>query len=140
MRQVAKRTGKRGVSLPPEPPEPTGAELEEFLRGARSTEEQRSDRRKNRKKEPEKLPLPAGMKRLPGMEDPVLEDLEEAAIRYAQVRDERMALTKKEVDMQELLLNLMKRHKKTSYLRDGVELKVVAEKEKVRVRIKKEEE
>jgi hypothetical protein len=77
---------------------------------------------------------------LPGMEDTEISDLEDAARNYASVRDERMALTKKEVDLAGVLLQALKRHNKEHYHRDGIDIKLVVEKEKVRVRIKDEEE
>lgn len=79
-------------------------------------------------------------KRLPAMEDAAIEELEDAAERYAGIRDKRMALTEQEVDCQELLLTLMKRNGKKHYKRDGIECTVVAKEEKVRVKIKKDEE
>jgi hypothetical protein len=77
--------------------------------------------------------------RLPQMDDPVIEELEAAAEKYARIRDERMALTRQEVDQQGLLLTLMQRHHKQTYKRDGIECKVVVEKERVKVKIKKED-
>jgi hypothetical protein len=77
---------------------------------------------------------------LPGMEDTEISDLEDAARNYASVRDRRMALTKQEVDLNGVLLQAMKRHKREHYHRDGVDIRLIVEKEKVRVRIKKDEE
>ena len=79
-------------------------------------------------------------KRLPGVDDPVIEELEQAAEEYVRIRDKRMGLTEVETQMQANLIAVMKRHGKSHYKRDGVECDVVAEKEKVRVRIKKEDE
>jgi hypothetical protein len=78
--------------------------------------------------------------RLPGMEDPEIEELEDAAREYANIRDDRMKLTSSEVETKDVLLSLMKKHKKESYNHDGVEVKMVHEKETVKVRIKKEKE
>lgn len=77
--------------------------------------------------------------RLPGMEDSAIEELEDAAKRYVGVRDERMALTEREVDAKDLVLTLMKRHDKETYRRDGLEIKVVHTDESVKVRFKEEE-
>jgi hypothetical protein len=82
----------------------------------------------------------ADQPRLEGMQDPEIEEIETAARNYAKVRDRRMALTKSEVEEQQNLLRIMKRLKKDKYVHDGVEAKIIVEKEKVRVRIKKEEE
>lgn len=77
--------------------------------------------------------------RLPEMEDPEIEELEAAAEKYVEVRDERMALTPTESQRKTHLLGLMKKHNKTTYHHDGFDIRVVAEKETVRVKIKKED-
>lgn len=79
-------------------------------------------------------------KRLPGMEDAKIEELQNAAKRYAGIRDKRMALTLQEIDLNDLLLKLMKKHDRERYHYDGIEIKIVSEKEKVKVRIDKDEE
>jgi len=78
--------------------------------------------------------------KLAGMEDNKLEDLDEIAKDYATVRDRRMELTKQEVSLNSELLTLMKKHSKTSYNCDGITINVVHEKEKVKVKVAKEEE
>jgi hypothetical protein len=75
--------------------------------------------------------------RLPEMEDNQIEELEVAAESYAAIRDERMALTPQEKKLKDDLLAAMKRHSKEKYVRDGIEIKVVHEKETVKVRVKK---
>lgn len=77
--------------------------------------------------------------RLPQMEDPIIEELERAAEKYADVRDKRMALTTVEVSCKEELLSLMDKHGKSSYVHNGYDIKVVVESKKVKVRIKKDE-
>ena len=78
--------------------------------------------------------------RLPGVDDPVIEELQRAAEDYADVRDERMELTKREVQKQEMLLQIMKKYGKSTYVHEGVECKLIHEKEKVRVKIRKGED
>ena len=78
--------------------------------------------------------------RLPTMEDSEIEELEDAAREYANVRDDRMNLTREESSMKEQLLALMKKHKKEKYLHDGVEVKLVHEEETVKVRIIKDKD
>jgi hypothetical protein len=107
-----KRTGKRGIG-----PLDAGKDFEEPVK--KDTGKQES---------------------LPGMEDREITDLEDAARNYAAIRDQRMALTKKEVDLSDVLLQAMKRNKRDHYHRDGIDLKLIVEKEKVRVRITKDEE
>jgi len=77
--------------------------------------------------------------RLPQMEDAKIEELEAAAENYADIRDQRMALTPEETRLKTDLLALMHTHGKTSYVHNGYDIKVVVESEKVRVRIKKED-
>jgi hypothetical protein len=76
-------------------------------------------------------------RRLPTMEDPRIEELHSAAIEYAAVRDERIEQNKAEKKLMEKLAGLMKKHSKTKYLCQGVEIKRVIEKERIKVRIKK---
>ena len=76
--------------------------------------------------------------RLPGVEDPEIEELESAAEEYAGIRDQRMALTPVEIRLKTDLLGLMKKYDKSSYVHDGFDIKVIVESEKVRVRIKKD--
>jgi hypothetical protein len=138
-----KRTGQRmkPPEMPPEPPVPTSEEVREFLAGAKATEPERAEKRK--KKEPEKLPEPPSVKksdRLPGMEDPAIEELEDTARTYANTRDARMRLLDKECDLKEKLLALMKKNGKVTYHHAGVEVKIVHEKEMVKVKVSKEEE
>jgi hypothetical protein len=77
--------------------------------------------------------------RLPTMEDPEIEELENSAEEYADFRDQRMELTKEETRCKTELLGLMKKHGKTSYVHDGYDIKVIVESEKLKVRIKKED-
>lgn len=77
--------------------------------------------------------------RLPGMEDSAIEELEDAAKRYVTVRDERMALTEREVDSKDLVLTLMKRHDKQTYRRDGIEINIVHTEESVKVKFKEKD-
>ena len=78
--------------------------------------------------------------RLPGTEDPEIEELESAAEDYAEVRDKRMALTTDEVELKEELLKLMHAHDKTRYFHAGIEIRVVAKDETVKVKIAKDKD
>lgn len=78
--------------------------------------------------------------RLPGMEDAAIEDLENAAREYANLRDNRLQVLKDEVAVKEDLLLLMKSHHKEKYTHDGIEIRLVHEKENVKVKIKKDED
>lgn len=77
---------------------------------------------------------------LPGMEDSAIQPLEDAALAYADIRDQRMALNVEEVGLKATLLRLMKKFGKQTYQRDGVSIEIVAEEETVKVRVKKPED
>jgi hypothetical protein len=91
------------------------------------------------KKKAKKEPRKPRQARLPEMEDPAIGELETAAEEYASIRDKRMELTKQEVALNNQLLTIMKREKKQHYFHAGIKVDVVVEKEKVRVKIKKDE-
>ena len=74
---------------------------------------------------------------LPGMKDRKLSALHDAALSYAEIRDQRQALTKKEVELQGTLLALMHKAKREHYEYAGVVCDLVVEKEKVKVRVQK---
>lgn len=75
---------------------------------------------------------------LPTMEGhdsiPELDDLGEE---YADIRDKRMELLKKEVDLKAKLLETMKKHNFRSYSHDNIEITVKSEAEVVKVKLKK---
>lgn len=77
---------------------------------------------------------------LPGMEDREIAEIERAAERYAGIRDRRIALNAEEHQLKLDLLGLMKQHKRETYVHDGIEVRVVHEKENVKVKLHKEEE
>lgn len=101
-------------------------------------------KKKSRKQAQELLTDPEAPKkpkqaRLPQMDDPQIEELESLAESYADVRDQRLALTPQEKKLKDDLLAAMKRNHKQLYRRDGIEIEIVPEGEKVKVRLKKEE-
>jgi hypothetical protein len=77
--------------------------------------------------------------RLPEMDDAKIEELHDAALSYASIRDRRQALTTQEVDLKQDLLRLMKSHQKEKYHYNGVEIEITHEEESVKVRVKKKE-
>lgn len=70
------------------------------------------------------------------MAPPCVPEIDQAAEVYRAVRDERMRLTKVEVEKSEALLALMEKHKLTAYSFDALDVKVT-ETKKVKVRRKK---
>ena len=77
---------------------------------------------------------------LPGMEDNRIEALEEIALSYADVRDERIGFSQREVELKGQLLQLMKAQKREHYHRGTISIDIVHEKENVKVKVKTDEE
>ena len=74
---------------------------------------------------------------LPGMEDHAIRPLEDVAKRYAEIRDERMELTKEETQLKKSALALMKKYDKTIYRHAGITITVIQGEEDVKVRVQK---
>ena len=74
--------------------------------------------------------------RLPEMEDSVIQAIEDKALEYAEVRDERMGLSRKEVELKGQLRDLMKANKKKTYHRGPISIDITYEQEKIKVKIK----
>ena len=93
---------------------------------------------------PQSQPAPAGKPKsrkqgyLPGTEPETIAEIEQAADSFRRLRDERMELTRDEVQAQENLLRVMKKHGRREYrYEDGstrflVEIVESAEKVKVK--------
>jgi hypothetical protein len=75
---------------------------------------------------------------LPGMEDNKIEALEEIALDYADVRDERIKLSQQEGELKGQLLQLMKAQKREHYQRGRIIIDIVHEEENVKVKVKSE--
>lgn len=88
----------------------------------------------------DKAPKPKRQPNLPGMEDNKIAELEAAALEYADGRDERMEMTKREVELKTLLLGLMRKHGKKTYKCGEIEIRVVPKDEMVKVKIHKPKE
>lgn len=79
-------------------------------------------------------------KALPGMENTKIAAIENAALDYVEIRDERQELTKREVELKEKLSKLMHAQGKTEYVRGGISVKLEPEGEKVKVRVRDEDD
>ena len=79
-------------------------------------------------------------KALPGMTDRRVAVLEKAALHYADVRDERMEWTKKEVEAKKRVQVLMHEQKRQHYSRANIEIDLEPEGEKVIVRVRDRKE
>jgi hypothetical protein len=75
---------------------------------------------------------------LPGMEDRSIKGLEDVASEYADIRDRRMALLQEEIELKGKAMKLMKKHGKSEYRRDGIEITIVPGEETIKVKIKKD--
>ena len=78
--------------------------------------------------------------RLPGMADAKIAALHNAAMDYAEIRDQRQELTKSEVELKEKLIGLMHAHKKTVYDYNGVHIELIVEEETVKVKVRDPDE
>ena len=76
---------------------------------------------------------------LPGMEElGDIPEIEEAALDYASIRDERMKLTEKEVELKGALLEAMRKHKRMKYASEDLTIERVSGKETIKVKVKKD--
>jgi len=115
-----KRTGKRL----PRPEDPIELNAQDILAAAGEEEELL---------EPEQG-------RLPEMDDAAIEEIESVARKYVKLRDARMRILKEEVEQKALLLQVMHRLKRSTYLYDDLEIEIVPTSEKLKVRLKKDDE
>ena len=86
-----------------------------------------------KKKKAKKVPQ---QKPLPGMADRRVVVLERAALRYADIRDERMEWSKKESEAKKRVQALMHEQQRKHYQRANIEISLEPEDEKVIVRVK----
>lgn len=73
---------------------------------------------------------------LPGIEDKKIAAIENAALDYAEIRDQRQDLTTQEVELKKKLIKLMHAKELQEYKRNGISVKLVLEEESVKVRVK----
>jgi hypothetical protein len=78
----------------------------------------------------------ARQERLPGTEG-VIQELEELGYEYAALRDQRMDLTKQEVDLKNRLLEAMHKNNLTSYQYQDIEVEIIPGEEKLKVKVDK---
>jgi len=71
------------------------------------------------------------------MEDRAIKELQDAALDYDKKKKKRMALTDEEVEAKATVRDLMKKHKRTHYAYDGIEITIEPPdgEEKVKVKI-----
>jgi len=73
---------------------------------------------------------------LPGLEDRGIAELDDAAIAYAELQDQRKQLQQQEIGLKAKLKSLMHRHQRTLYACDGVVISVVPGEELIKVRVR----
>lgn len=100
-------------------------------------------KRSHHKKKDSPKPKPAAKSKkiprqqpLPGMENAKIAKLENIALDYAELRDQRQVLSVQEVDLKTKLIDEMHKQKKTEYKRNGIDIKLTVEKEGIKVRVK----
>lgn len=74
--------------------------------------------------------------RLPTMSDTGIRVLDNIGARYADIRDQRQALTREEVSLKAHTITLMHKHNKTSYVTPALEIHLEAGDESVTVKVK----
>lgn len=89
---------------------------------------------KKQKPLPKPTPTPR-QKSLPGMQDRRIAALEDAALKYADIRDMRMGWSRREVEAKKKVQDLMHEQNRTHYERGYIEIDLVPEDERVRVRV-----
>lgn len=82
----------------------------------------------------------ARQKSLPGMSDRKVAAIENLALDYAEIRDQRMELSKQEVELKTKLIDLMHAQKRKTYQRGNINIELVVEAEKIKVRVKSVED
>lgn len=92
--------------------------------------------KKHAVKKAQKIPR---QRSIPGMEDTKIASIENKAFDYAELRDERVALSAKEVELKKKLIEAMHNAGKDVYKRNGVSVKLTIEKEGVKVRVKEDD-
>lgn len=92
-------------------------------------------KKKSKKKKPPNIQKKARTPRLPGMEDAGIPALESIAENLADIRGQRIALSKQEGALAEDLLKVMKKHRKVEYHHEEVHVWLRVTEEKVKVKI-----
>jgi len=72
---------------------------------------------------------------LPGMEDRAVQELDDAALSYDEVKKARMKLTVKEKDAKDLISSMMHKAGKKHYAHGNIVVDIVPEGEKVKVKV-----
>jgi len=82
------------------------------------------------------VPRQPRSQRLPTMTDTGIKALDNIGARYADIRDQRQALTREEVSLKQHTKTLMHKHGKTSYVTEALEIHLAPGEENVTVKVK----
>lgn len=93
--------------------------------------------KKSAKKKAGKLPR---QQQLPGVEDRKIAAIENLAMDYAEIRDQRQELNKEEAKLKQGLIDLMHSKKLKEYKRGNISVKLKIEEETVKVRVRDEDD
>ena len=74
---------------------------------------------------------------LPGLEDHGIKSLDDIAAAYADIRDQRMDLTRQEVDLKARAMKLMKKYERTTYTHNRIEITIEPGEESIKVKVPK---
>jgi hypothetical protein len=77
---------------------------------------------------------------IPGMGDAKIAAIENAALDYAEIRDERQELSQSEAELKQKLMDLMHKAGKEEYKRNGIHVWIEVKEETVKVRVKATED
>jgi hypothetical protein len=75
--------------------------------------------------------------KLPGFETKAAKEIHDAAEALADVRAQRMDLQRSETDAQDKLIAIMRKHKQTSLVVDGLQVELVEEPAKTKAKVKR---
>lgn len=102
-------------------------------RNERRLEKKEAKKRSHHKKIPRQTPLP-------GIGDEKIAAIENAALDYAELRDQRQEIGRQEVELKKKLIDLMHKKEMKEYKRNGISVKLTVEEEGVKVRVKESED
>lgn len=124
---------KKKAAKPPKMKKPKKAAKP--ARAAKKPKTWKSDRAKRALKN---VPRTPRERPLPGMEDARIQALEDIGVMYADIRDQRVALSGEEQSLKEQAKKLMHKHGKTVYRSKTIEILLTEASEDIKVKVRKE--
>lgn len=99
----------------------------------------KSQKKSVKKSPPKKHRIPR-QEQLPGVGDEKIAAIENAALDYAELRDQRQEIGRQEVELKKKLIDLMHKKDLKEYKRNGIKVTLTIEEEGVRVRVKSDDD